>query len=230
EPDDADLGRRVRGLPESSHQARDRRHADDAAPAALAHPGKHRARHFERAGDVHRQVQLPVLVTHVPELAHGVDESGVVDTDVDGAEVALDGGHRRRDLSRIANVAAVPARGPAVRDDLLGHQVRALGIEVENGHLASLGGEGEAIGFTEASRAARDQRHLAADAEIHYLPLNSGSRLPKNAWIPSAASSLRSVGMNASSSISMDFAIGASSPSSTARMMAAVASGARLPS
>src|SRR5207247_654570 len=53
---------------------------------------------------------------------------------------------------------------------------------------------------------------------------------PKNAWIPSAASSLRSVGMKASSSISIDLAIGASRPSSTALMMAAVASGARLPS
>src|SRR2546422_7680615 len=178
----------------------------------------------------HGEVQLPVLVAHVLELADRVDEARVVDADVDGPEIALHRRHRLRHLARVADVAAVAARGAAVGEDLLGHEVGALGIEVEHGHLAALGGQSQAVGLAEAPRPAGNEGNLAADAEIHYFPLNCGSRLPKNAWMPSAASSLRSVGMNASSSTSIDFAIGTSRPSSTALMMAAVASGARLPS
>src|SRR5437899_3187146 len=123
-----------------------------------------------------------------------------------------------------------PSSAAAVGEDLLGHGGGALGVEVQHSDLAALGGQGQAVGLAQAPRAAGDERDLAANAEVHYFPLNCGSRLPKNAWMPSAASSLRSVGMNASSSTSIDFAIGTSRPSSTALMMAAVASGARLPS
>src|SRR2546429_844453 len=61
-----------------------------------------------------------------------------------------------------------------------------------------------------------------------YLPLKFGSRLAKNAWIPSEASSVLSVLRNARTSMSIALSIGASSPSSTASMMSRVAIGGRL--
>src|SRR5215468_8778164 len=61
-----------------------------------------------------------------------------------------------------------------------------------------------------------------------YLPLKLGSRLAKNAWIPSEASSVLRVLRNARTSMSIALSIGASSPSSTASMMSRVAIGGRL--
>src|SRR4029077_6767245 len=61
-----------------------------------------------------------------------------------------------------------------------------------------------------------------------YLPLKFGSRLAKNAWMPSEASSVLRVFRKARTSMSMALSIGASSPSSTASMMRRVAIGGRL--
>src|SRR5437899_1954565 len=60
-----------------------------------------------------------------------------------------------------------------------------------------------------------------------YFPLKSGSRLAKNAWMPSEASSVLSDLRNARTSTSVALSIGASSPSSTASMMSRVAIGGR---
>src|SRR6185312_12499769 len=191
-------------------------------------------------GQVDAQVELPVLVTHVLELADRVDHPGVVHADVDRPQVTLDAAHRILHLGGLANVAAVAPGGPAGGRQLLGRLLGALAVEIDDGHPAALAGQHRGVGFAEAAGAPGDERDLAGDPEIHLAarlalgrhqrPLNSGSRLAKKAWIPSAASSLRSVGMKASSSTSIERAIGDSRPSSTARMMAAVASGARLAS
>src|SRR5262245_21499949 len=61
-----------------------------------------------------------------------------------------------------------------------------------------------------------------------YLPLKLGSRLAKNSWMPSEASSVLRVFRNARTSMSIALSIGASSPSSTASMMSRVAIGGRL--
>src|SRR5207249_8545660 len=118
------------GLPEAAHEAGDRGHAHDTAPAPLAHPRKHRARHLEGARHIHGEVQLPVLVAHVLELADRVDEARVVDADVDGAEVALDGGRRLGHLRRVANVTAVTAGVASLGEALLGPEVGAPATEV----------------------------------------------------------------------------------------------------
>ena len=133
-------------------------------------------------------------------------------------------------LGGLADVARVAAGVAAAAGDLLGGLLRALGVQIDDGDLAALGGQRERVGLAQAAGAPGDEGDLVANAQIHQRPLNSGSRLAKNAWMPSAASSLLSVGMNASISTSIERAIGASSPSSTALMMAAIASGARLPS
>src|SRR5688500_2451003 len=226
----AELGRGVGRLAEAAHEAGDRGHAHDATPAALAHAREHRPRDLERPRQVDREVELPVLVAHVLQLTDGVDHAGVVHADVDGPEIALDARDHILHPRAVADVALIAAHRPPPVGDLLGRRLSALGVQVDDRDLAALGRQDLRIRLADASRSAGDQGDLPADAEIHYRPLNCGSRLAKNAWIPSAASSLRSVGRNCSSSMSIDLAIGASSPSSTALMMAAVASGARLPS
>src|SRR5256885_2508936 len=117
--------------------------------------------------------------------------------------------------------------GPAARRlDLPGRLVGALGVEVRDRDLASLGGERERVGLAEAPRPARDQRDPVANAQVHpYLPLKLGSRLAKKAWIPSEASSVLSAFKNARTSISLALSIGASSPSSTTSMIRRVAIG-----
>src|SRR4030095_11953393 len=91
---------------------------DDPSPLAFAHPREHRLRDLVGSRQVHGEVQLPVLVLQVLELADRVDEPGVVHTDVDGTEIALDAAHPARALRRIADIARVAARSPAGHLDL----------------------------------------------------------------------------------------------------------------
>src|SRR5207245_9665777 len=132
EPDDTDLRRGVRGLPEPAHEPGDRRHADDPPPAPLAHPRENRLGHLVRARQVHAEVQLPVLVSHVLQLADGVDHAGVVHEDIHGAEVALDPRDRLLHLPGIADVARVAARPAARGLDLPRRLLGALGVEVDD--------------------------------------------------------------------------------------------------
>ena len=135
------------------------------------------------------------------------------------------------DLGRLADVAGVAARAAPGGLDLAGGLRGALGVEVDDRDRAALGGQHRGVGLAEASRAAGDERDRPRMPEVHrYRPLNSGSRLAKNAWMPSAASSVRSDLRNARTSMSIALSIGASSPSSTASMMSRVATGGRLAS
>src|SRR5207247_5826653 len=107
---------------------------------------------------------------------------------VHGTEVALDPRDRLLHLPRVADVARVAARPTARRLDLLGRLGGALGVEVRDRDLTSLGGERERVGLAEAPRPARDQRDPVANAQIHpYLPSTLGARLAKEARILPAA-------------------------------------------
>src|SRR5262245_10185210 len=173
EADQPDLAGRVRGLAEAAHEAGDRGHADDAAPAPLAHPREHGLRHLVGAGDVYGQVELPVLVTHVLELRDGVDEPGGVHADVDRAQIARDAAHHVLDLRRLADVADVAAGPPAGGLDLAGGLGGAVTVQVQDRDRAALGGQCLRVGLPETPRGARDQRDLAADAEVHLLALEA---------------------------------------------------------
>src|SRR5205085_10752756 len=118
-------------------------------------------------GQVDGQVQLPVGVVQVLELAHRIDDAGVVDADVDGPEVALDRRHRLADLARLAHVTRVAAGDPAGGADGLGRLLGALGVEIADGDTAALGGQRRRVGLTEAPGPAGDERHAIANAEIH---------------------------------------------------------------
>src|SRR5207244_119309 len=83
--------------------------------------------------------ELPVLVAHVLELRHGVDQPGVVHADVDRPEVTLDPAHDVLDLRRLADVTRVAASAPARRLDLAGGAHGAVAVEVEDRDRAALG-------------------------------------------------------------------------------------------
>ena len=86
-----------------------------------------------------------------------------------GPDLALrpwnDLGERRA----VRDVDGIAARRPAAGDDLVGRLGRALSVQVEDDELAALRGQREAVLLAEASRPARDQCHLARDAEVHQL-------------------------------------------------------------
>src|SRR5262245_3619107 len=166
-PDQADLARGVCGLTETSHQAGDRGHADDPAPLAFAHAREHCLRDLVGSRQVHGEVQLPVFVLQVLELTNRVDESGVVHTDVDGTEVALDPAHHVADLRRIADIARVAARSAAGRLDLAGRAGGAVAVEVDDRDRAALGGQRRGVGLAEAPRAAGDERDAAPYPQVH---------------------------------------------------------------
>ena len=79
----------------------------------------HRLRAVERAGQVDPQVALPELRTLVVELGDMVQRPGVVDEDVDRAELGDDTRHRGVDLLARGHVAAQGEGAPAEPADLL---------------------------------------------------------------------------------------------------------------
>src|SRR5262249_61323880 len=106
-----------------------------------------RLRDLVGAGDVHGEIELPVLVPHVLELSDRVDQAGVVHADVDRTEVALDPGHDVLDLRRIADVARVAASAAARGLDLARGAGGTVAVEVENRDRAALGGQGLGVGL-----------------------------------------------------------------------------------
>src|SRR5439155_19174859 len=99
------------------------------------------------SGQVHGEVQLPVLVLHVLELRHRVDEAGVVHADVDGSEVALDPAHELLHLGRLADVARVALRAPARRRDLVRGLGGAVTVEIDRSeeHTSELQSRGHLV-------------------------------------------------------------------------------------
>ena len=87
QPEETRLRRRVARLPEAAERPRNGRHVHDPAPAAFLHVRPDGLGAVERAGQVHAQVPLPELRHLVGELAEVVERAGVVDEDVDCAEL-----------------------------------------------------------------------------------------------------------------------------------------------
>jgi hypothetical protein len=79
----------------------------------------HRLRAVEGAGQVHPQVPLPELRHLVGKLADVVERAGVVDEDVDRAELVDDTLHGLLDLSPVGHVALDRGRAAPQRRDLL---------------------------------------------------------------------------------------------------------------
>src|SRR5437879_2775739 len=84
------LGRRVAGLAEATERSRHRRHADQPAPPVLDHVWPDLPGAVEGACQVHLHVAVPQLVGLVGDLSGVVERGGVVDEDVDLAELVSD--------------------------------------------------------------------------------------------------------------------------------------------
>src|SRR5579864_1364401 len=119
------LRRRVARLPEAAERAGDRRHVDHAAPLPLPHVRPHRLCAVERAGQVDAEIALPELGRLLVELRSVVERAGVVDEDVDRAELLDRASDGRIDLGALGYVAANGERAAAEAADLL-H--RLLGV------------------------------------------------------------------------------------------------------
>src|SRR6185436_20209051 len=92
--EDARFRGRVARLSEAAERARDRGHVDYPAPLPLFHVRPHGLRAVEASGQVDAEVALPQIWVLIRELADVVERAGVVDQDVDGAELldhAVDG-------------------------------------------------------------------------------------------------------------------------------------------
>src|SRR5262249_18373012 len=94
---------------------------------------------------------------------HRVD-SGVVDEDVEPAEVADDFGEDGVDLRGVADVEGQRpgARGAG------GGLSRAWGVDVGVEDAGAVGGEGVGDGLADAAGGAGHQRHLMGEVDFHY--------------------------------------------------------------
>src|SRR3546814_873068 len=99
----AGLGGGVVGLAVLALLAVDRADLDDPAPLAFAHAFDHRAGHVEHRVEVGVDDLLPLLRAHLVEGAVAGD-AGVVDQDVDRAELLLDLAHHRLGVLGRGNV------------------------------------------------------------------------------------------------------------------------------
>ena len=103
EPDDPGLRRGVVGLADVAVQPGVRRDVDDPPVVLLTHRRDRRPRDVERAGEVHAEHGLPVVVAELPHHAVAQD-AGVVDDDVEPARRPDDVGDGRVDRSWVGHV------------------------------------------------------------------------------------------------------------------------------
>ena len=188
--EDARLRRRVAGLAEAAERPCDRRHVDDPAPLALLHVRPDRLGAVEAAREVDAQVALPEVGVLVVELADVVERAGVVDQDVDRAELLDDAVDRLLHLVAVGDVALDRGRAAAERLDLLRrrlgvddplrlrhlreHAVRLgglgrfvrLDLDIGDDDVGACARERQRIRAAEAARAAGDERDPSREIDL----------------------------------------------------------------
>src|SRR5690348_2293961 len=123
QPDEPGLRRRVARLSEPADGARHRGHEDEAAPLVLDQVGPHLFRAVERAREVDPHVPVPQLIGLIGDLRRVVQRGGVVDQDVDLAELLLD---LLEDVANLLAVGDVHLDGERLAShlaDLLGRRI-----------------------------------------------------------------------------------------------------------
>ena len=154
--DDPGLGGGVVRLARVPVDADDAREVHDRAGAAAKHLPRDGAAGVEGAAQVRVDDLLPVLVAHARDQRVARD-AGVVDEDVDVAELRLDALDQRLRLRGIADVRT--HRDAAdLRRDRLGRLVPGA---VVHGHARAAARQLARDGGADAARAARDEGDLA---------------------------------------------------------------------
>ncbi len=149
-----------------------------------------RLRAVEAAGQVDAQVALPELRVLVVELADVVERAGVVDEDVDRAELLDDAVDRLLHLVAVGDVALDRGGAAAERLDLLRRRLREddslrlrdlgedavglgrlgrlvrLDLDVGDDDVRPGARERQRVGAAEAARAAGDEGDAAAEVDL----------------------------------------------------------------
>src|SRR5262249_46658845 len=192
QPENPGLRRRIAGLTETAERACNRGHVHDPAPTTLFHVWPYRLRAVEPPGEVDAEVPLPELWTLVMELSHVVERPGVVDQDVDGAQLSDRPRDCRPHLLAIRYVTSHGERAAPKRADLVDRLLRVhhalcarhsgertptvgllgeLGLDedVGNRDVGSGMRERQRVGAPEPARATGHESHTArkVDRESH---------------------------------------------------------------
>src|SRR5208283_2022549 len=101
--DEPGLGRGIMRTDDAARLCRDGGKIDDASPAALAHAGENALGDEEGGLEIDVKKVVPIGFRQVAERLD-LGDPGVVDEDVHGAKVALDGDDEAVDISRDGNV------------------------------------------------------------------------------------------------------------------------------
>src|SRR5665213_1370231 len=151
---DAGFGGGVVDLAVLPGLAVDRADIDDPPEAAAAHAVDHQPAHIEARGQIGRDHLAPLLGRHAVQHVVAGD-TGVVDQDLDRAEIGLDLLHAGRAGREVGNVEL--ERGDAcLRGERLGRVVIA---GVIRRHLVAGAGQRLGDGAADAARPARHDRH-----------------------------------------------------------------------
>ena len=124
QPQQASLCRGVARLTEPAERPRDGRHVDDPPPPPLLHVRPDGLGAVERSGQVHAEVAFPELRHLIGKLPDVVERAGVVDEDVDRAELVDHAAHGLFDLCPIGDIALDRRRAPPQVRDLLRRRLR----------------------------------------------------------------------------------------------------------
>ena len=139
---------------------------------ARFHAGHHRADGMERRRQVDANDGVPLLDRELLDRRDVLD-AGIVDEDVDGAEIPLGLGHHLRDLARAQHVGRIESDAGAVRrTGLDGGRIvgrRAEAVEHDIGAC-----RGERLGDAEADAGGRAGDDGCLALELHGLSRPSG--------------------------------------------------------
>ncbi|MNC32070.1 hypothetical protein D3C75_804120 [compost metagenome] len=155
--DHAVLGRHIGGFADGADQPVHRGDIDDSPPVTLTHARQRQARAMEYGRQVQGDDLVPAFWRELLNRCHMLD-TGVVDQDVDAAELALGQGEQRFDLGHVRQVGRVMDCLHPVPGDLgqrrgwvaeaVEHDVGACaGQHLGNAQADAAGGTGDECGL-----------------------------------------------------------------------------------
>ncbi|MCY1181310.1 hypothetical protein D9M73_218080 [compost metagenome] len=160
------LGGDIGGLAHRTDQAMHRGNVDHPAPALGAHARQTQTGAVEHRRQVDRDDRIPTLHRKLVHRCH-VLNAGIVDQDIDAAELALGVGDHVGNLCRIADIGRVVADLAAKLFDL-GNNVGRIAKTVED-QVGPGPGQAEGDPQADAAGGTGDQCGLARKSRHEYL-------------------------------------------------------------
>ena len=161
----AGLGGGVVGLAGITLHAGDGRDADDATPTLLGHRTHEALGPVEGGGEIGGDHVVPVLVGHRhDELVAG--DAGVVDEDLDGAELGVDLLAGLGDRGGVGDVDLEGLGLLALGEDIVGDLHAGVGLR-DAKHGVAVGGETFRDGLADAATGSGDEGDARIVREMH---------------------------------------------------------------